>query len=67
MTPPKKEQELSKKVYVEIGPNLANVLKGMVDKVYTGNASSTYYKMAFEPIYHIIKRMLEDKPEGDYK
>jgi len=54
-----------KKIYVEIGPNLRTVLKAMVDKVYTCNSDSTYYKMAFEPIYHIIQRMVDQK-EGEH-
>ena len=65
MTPPKKPDSSDTTVYVEIGPNLAAVLKSMVDKVYTCHTDSTYYKMAFEPIYHIIKKLIHQRESGD--
>ena len=64
MTPPKKEEPIRNTVYVEIGPNLKSVLCSMVDKVYNCSLDSTYYKMAFEPIYQIIKRLVDQK-KGD--
>ena len=66
MTPPVKiPEQIRHTVYVEIGPNLRAVLQSMVDKVYTCNTDSTYYKIAFEPIYQIIKRMVEQKDKGE--
>ena len=64
MTSPKKEK-IPLTTYIEIGPNLKTVLLSMVNKVYTASASATYYKMAFEPIYHIIKRLITQKEEEE--
>ena len=61
MTPPKKTGTSDTKVYVEIGPNLKHVLLAMVGKVYNANHDATYYKMAFDPIYQIIKKMIQDR------
>ena len=66
-TPVKTPEQIRNTVYVVIGPNLRAVLQSMVDKIYTCNTDSTYYKIAFEPIYQIIKRMVEQKDQGELK
>ncbi len=62
----KKENDNSKSttIFVEIGPNLREVLFSMVNKVYNCSNDPIYYKIAFEPIYKIIKRLVDQRDNG---
>lgn len=54
---PKENKEVT--MYIEIGPNLKDLLTSMVQKSITCSSNPVYYKMIYEPICELLKHFIE--------